>query len=162
MLFPMPVIIDSSRFPVGDLDYGGEEVALLELLAQDARSYVESFHWAPPLEDLVLAFGLAPKIGLFLARFTTPITAKALQGDNELWIVVGDLPFVYFVIDDAYTPADALEAYCELMEDWAAAVISGGDLSQVYPVEAEPTMEHAKMLESRIGFIREKLIPLAE
>lgn len=158
----MPFMIDSSRFPLGDLDYYDDgEVASLELLSRDARGYIESFHWAPPLADLLLAFGIAPKIGLFLARFTMPIAGKASQGDNELWIVVGDLPSAYFVIDDAYTPADALEAYCELMMEWIAAVITGRDLSQSYPVEAEPTMEHAEMLESRIEFVREKLIPQA-
>jgi hypothetical protein len=66
------------------------------------------------------------------------------------------------VADDADRPSLALEAYCELSEDWANAVLQGGDLSQVYPVKAEPTIEHAKMLLSRVSFIREKIIPDVE
>jgi hypothetical protein len=56
-------------------------------------------------------------------------------------------------------PHDGLEFYCGVMEDWADTVLKGGDLSGCYPVSAAPTEEHARMLKSRIAFIREKLMP---
>lgn len=75
--------------------------------------------------------------------------------------MVGDLPPAYFVVDGCRQPADALEVYCELMEEWADNVMAGADLSASYPVSVEPTTKHAHMLKGRIEFIREKLIPLA-
>jgi hypothetical protein len=77
----------------------------------------------------------------------------------ELWTVVGDLPPAYLVTDDAETPAEVLEAYCERMDDWADRVISKGNLSESFPVAAQPTTEHAEMLRARLEFIRAKLIP---
>ena len=46
-------------------------------------------------------------------------------------------------------------------EDWAQTALVGGDLSQCYPIRVEPSREHAEMRLSRIGFLREELIPLA-
>jgi hypothetical protein len=37
--------------------------------------------------------------------------------------------------------------------------MSFGDLADCYPVSAAPTEEHARMLKSRIEFIRKELIP---
>ena len=74
---------------------------------------------------------------------------------------MGDLPPAYFVVDECHEPADALEVYCDIMEDWADNVIAAADLSASYPVAVEPTIEHAHMLKGRIEFIREELIPLA-
>jgi len=64
--------------------------------------------------------------------------------------------------DNAPDPAEALTAYCELMEDWAHAVQENSPLSEMYPVAAVPTPEHAEMLLTRTRFIRERLIPLAK
>ncbi len=55
----------------------------------------------------------------------------------------------------------ALDLYCAIAQDWADSVMEGGDLSGSYPIEAEPTKEHAAMLLSRVDFIRSELIPLA-
>jgi hypothetical protein len=74
----------------------------------------------------------------------------------QLW-----LPSAYFVVEACPRPAEALEIYCEIMEDWADNVIAGADLSESYPVSVEPTIEHADMLKGRIDFIRKKLIPRA-
>lgn len=159
---PKPAIIDASHFPVGqDIDYESmAEVERLAALRDTAQRFLLGFHWTPPIAELILAFGVAPIIGLFLARFEHGIEGDG-NSDTELWVVVGDLPAAYFVVDEAPNPAEALEAYCELMEDWADKVIAGDDLSASYPVAAEPTMEHAHMLKSRLEFIREEMISLA-
>lgn len=81
--------------------------------------------------------------------------------DAERWVVVGDLPSMHFETDDTPTPASALELYCGIAQEWAETVLDGGDLSECYPIDVAPTREHADMLNSRIGFIREELIPLA-
>lgn len=95
---------------------------------------------------------------MFLVRF-----ARAVAGfeDQELWVVVGDLPAAYFVTEDARTAPEALEVYCELMEDWAERVLSGGEVSDCFPIAAEPTDEHARMLLSRLEYVRQEFVPIA-
>ncbi len=157
----MSFIVDTSRFqPISEIDGGDdEETALLQRLADDAEAYVRSLSWAPPVEQMFLAFGIGGILGLFLVRFVRPV---ARSQDQEFWIVVGDLPNAYGSVEDTPTPRVALEFYCYAMEDWAKQVLSGGDLSQVYPLKVEPTEEHANMLLSRIEFIRTEFIPVAD
>ena len=155
----MSHLIDTSSFPTGDsLDYESEEeVELLKALTGDAWSFVRSYRWTPPVADLVLAFGIAPIIGLYLMRFE----AGGAPRDAERWVVVGDLPSMHFETDDAPTPAIALRLYCAIAQVWADNVLAGRDLSDSYPIAVAPTREHAEMLLSRVKFIRRKCIPLA-
>ncbi len=152
--------IDNSGFPFGrDLDYeSAEELHQLGALADEARAFIDNDSWAPPIADFVLAFGMAPLIGLFLVQFVP----GGKPEDAERWVVVGDLPSMHFETDDTPTPALALRLYCAIAQDWADNVLAGRDLSDSYPIDVAPTPEHAEMLLSRIEFIRENLIPIAE
>lgn len=155
----MSHLVDTSSFPRGqNLDYeSGEEIEQLAVLRDEAWRYLHTYRWNPPIEDLVLAFGIAPIIALFLAR-------RAPGGkpeDAERWVVVGNLPSMHFETDGTPTPALALQLYCAIAQDWADNVLAGRDLSDSYPIPVAPTKEHAEMLLGRIDFIRTKLIPLA-
>ena len=155
----MDMLIDASGFPFGrDLDYeSADEVERLDLMKAEAWAFVDGD--SPiPVADIVLAFGIAPMIGLFLARFMP----GGKPEDAERWVVVGDLPPMHFETHDTPTPALALRLYCAIAQDWADNVLTGRDLSDSYPIEVEPTREYAEMLLSRVAFIRQKLIPLAE
>jgi hypothetical protein len=158
----MNLPIDTSVFPTGapDIDYEEGDLGSLRILAEEARLAVESFRWAPPIKDIVLAFGVAPILGLFLVRFSAGITSGEGQGDTECWVVVGDVPAICFETDVA-TPRDALKLYCAIAQDWADNVLAGASLADSYPIAAAANHEHAKMLLSRLEFIREKLMPLA-
>ncbi|MDB5424927.1 MAG: hypothetical protein JWQ29_2343 [Phenylobacterium sp.] len=158
-MFSMVQLIDISRFPVGsDIDYeGDEEVEELKALTEAAWAFAHSYRWTPPVAELLLAFGVAPILGLFLMRFEP----GGLPEDRERWVVVGDLPPMHFETDDAPTPAIALDLYCAIAQDWADNVLEGRDLSESYPIEVAPTREYAEMLKGRIEFIRTELIPLA-
>jgi len=152
--------IDTSRFPVGrDIDYeSAEELEGLEALKTAAWDFVGSYRWTPPIADLVLAFGVAPILGLYLMRFEP----GGRPEDAERWVVVGDLPPMHFETDDTPTPVLALHLYCAIAEDWADNVLEGRDLSDSYPIEVAPTQEYAEMLKGRIDFITRELIPLAQ
>ncbi len=154
------MLVDTSRFPFGrNIDYdSGEEVEGLRALQAEARVFIESDSWAPPIADLVLAFGVAPIVALFLVKFENPTAPE----EAERWAVVGNLPSMHFETDDTPTPALALQLYCAIAQDWADNIFEGRDLSDSYPVDVAPTREHAKMLLGRIDFIRRELIPLAE
>jgi hypothetical protein len=151
--------IDTSAFPVGkDLDYEGEaERGRLAALTDEAWRFVSGWRWDPPVAELVLAFAVAPILGLFLMRFAP----GGRPEDAERWVVVGDLPSMHFETNDAPTPARALALYCAIAQDWADAVLAGRDLSESYPIPVAPTREHAESLKGRIAFIRENFLGLA-
>jgi len=156
--------VDTTAFQLGvapDED-PATEGPLLAALQTQARAYYNSLSGFPPLTQCLLAFGVGGILGLFLMQFDQDLRWKTGHRDHELWVVVGDVPPAYFVTDGAFEPADALQVYCELMEDWADVVLADGDLRGVFPVRAAPNHEHARMLKSRVDFIREKLIPMAE
>jgi hypothetical protein len=154
----MVALIDTSNFPVvRNLDYESpEELAELHALKVEAGLLLGNGSRAPPVAELILAFGLGKVIGLFLARFSY----ARKREDAERWVVVGNLPAMHFETDDTPTPALALELYCAIAQDWADNVLQGRDLSDSYPIDVAPTREHAEMLWGRIEFIRNDLIPL--
>lgn len=153
--------VDTSDFPTGavDLDYGAREMAALEALKEEARAHVESWASAPPVKELVLAFGVPPLVGVFLVRFASP-TAGAAEA-AEMWAVAGDLPAMCFETDDARAPADALRLYCAIAEDWAETALSGGDMDDCYPIPVEPSRKHGEALMERVALLRKEIIPLA-
>src|SRR5678816_4639694 len=119
--------IDTSSFQYGvppDEDAEVEQ-PLLDALVGEARAFVESQRWAPPISELLLAFGIGGVIGLFLVRFEHGITSGEGQGDDEVWLVVGDMPSIYFETEDIETRADALSVYCNIAEHWADHVVAG-------------------------------------
>ena len=155
----MSCLIDTSSFPTGkDIDYeSAEEIKELGLLKEEAEGYLATYRWNPPIVELVLAFGIAPIIALFLVR-RAPGTKPE---DAERWVVVGNLPSMHFETDDTPTPALALRLYCAIAQDWSDNVLAGRDLSDSYPIPVAPTREHAEMLLGRVDFIRTTLIPRA-
>jgi hypothetical protein len=157
-----PIDISSFQFDVPVDEDAAVERPLLDALVEEARAFVESRTWAPPISELLLAFGIGGVIGLFLVRFEHGITSGEGQGDDEIWVVVGDMPSIYFETEDVETRADALSVYCNIAEDWADHVLAGDSLAECYPIPVEPTREHAMMLKSRLATIRRDFIPLVE
>jgi hypothetical protein len=123
---------------------------------------MSSFAFAPPITDLLMAFGVGKVIGLFLVRFAhaIPGVEEGENEDREVWVVVGDLPSMFFATEPR-NPADALRLYCVIAQDWAERVLTGGDLSEAFPIEAAPTRSNAEMLQSRSRSIRKMFVPLA-
>lgn len=155
----MSQLVDTFSFPTGEnLDYESEEeLRELDVLRAEAWRYLHTYSWNPPIADLVLAFGVAPVVALFLARRQP----GARPEDAERWVAVGDLPSMHFETDDTPTPALALQLYCAIAQDWADNVLAGRDLSESYPIPVDPTRELAENLLGRVDFIRTRLIPLA-
>lgn len=152
--------VDTTFFQLGDVP-DPEEVAQLAKLEDEARGHVMSRPWSRPIREMLLAYGLGYVLAVFLVRFDEPITWDGKE-DAELWVVIGDLPPAYFATDESPNPAEALETYCVFMEDWADRILEGQDLEDAYPIAAAPTEEHARMLKSRIEFIRQDIIPTIE
>jgi hypothetical protein len=131
------------------------ETAILQEMLADAERYLGSFRWCPTISERYMGFGIGGVIGLFLFRLSRPIGGA----DDWLWVVVGDLPAAYFVVDRANDVKSALATYCDLMDDWINAIARRQPLDGVFPVAAEQTDENSRMLRSRIDFIRKRIIP---
>lgn len=150
--------VDTSSFQLAGVP-DPEEDARLAVREEEARAYVGSFAWSKPIREVLLAFGMSGILSLFLFRFEEPIRWEG-EEDIELWVIVGDLPPAYFATDDSPKPGEALETYCVFMEDWASRILNGEDLTGAYPIAAAPTEEHARMLKSRLEYIRQEIIPI--
>ncbi|HVP13455.1 MAG TPA: hypothetical protein VMV94_19940 [Phycisphaerae bacterium] len=137
---------------VGD---DAEDTRLLREMLQSATGYMRSLEWCPPIDRIYLGCGVGGVVAVFLFHFSKPI-----QGTDEwLWVVEGDLPTAYLVLDQASDPVTALDLYCGLMDEWARAVLAAQPLQDVFPVEAEPTPDNAENLLKRLDFIRTRLLP---
>ena len=91
-----------------------EESKHLQEMLRRARGYLRGFRWCPPIDRVYLGCGAGGVVAVFLFHFGEPV-----QGTDEwLWVVEGDLPSAYLVLDRASDPVSALEVYCELMEGW--------------------------------------------
>ena len=132
-----------------------EETNLLKDMLESATNYVKSFPWCPPIQSRFMALGIGGVVGVFLFRFSDAIKNT---DDKELWVVCGDLPSAYLVTEDLSNGKAALREYCNLMQGWIDVVMARGDLAEVYPVDASPTIENAKALKKRIDFIQMELL----
>ncbi len=127
-----------------------EDTEMLIKMAQDADVFITSFRWCPAIKNKYFGFGVGGIVAVFLYHFSLPID----QSDDWLWVIVGDLPSAYLVIDATPTPANALDVYCKLMEEWAKSIISDHSTEGCYPVNVAPTPKNAQLLLNRMGFIR--------
>jgi hypothetical protein len=134
-----------------------EDTRLLMEMLEKARAYLTRYAWCPAIREARLAFGIGGVIALFLVQLEERIAGT----DDQLWVVVGDLPSAYFVIDDVPGPQSALDTYCSLMEDWVEAVLSGHELRKSFPVDAKPSQANALALRSRLAFLRQRVLPQA-
>lgn len=132
-----------------------KDTRLLKEMAVRARDYITSFKWCLPITAMYLADGIGGVVAIFLVEFDGKIGGT----DDRLWVVAGDLPSAYMVVEPD-SPRAALEAYCLLMDDWVAAVRGNGDFKDVFPVTAARTEEHAGMLQRRLAFLRKEVVPL--
>jgi hypothetical protein len=149
--------IDTSEFQeesriTGDDD---DDTELLREMAAEARAYVEEHEWCPPVTSVHLAFGIGGVVAAFLFQFEEAIEDT---DDDALWIIVGDLPSAYVIVEPGDDGDAALRRYCVMMEDWTFNVLKGHSLDESFPVDVEATREHADMLNQRIAFIRTEIL----
>jgi hypothetical protein len=154
---PMVTPVDLNKLTPAERICGddAEDTRLLREMLHRATQYIQSFEWCPPIEHVYLGCGVGGVVAIFLFHFGEPVKGT----DEWLWVVGGDLPSAYLVLDRANDPVLALDGYCELMEAWARSVLAARPLQDVFPVEAKPTLDNAKSLLKRVNFIRTRLLP---
>ena len=153
-----PVNVDKMK-PVDSIE--GEDAVdtkLLREMAVRARDFICAKEWCESLHRQYLAYGVGGVVAVFLVQ----ITPHFEDVDACLWVIVGDLPPAYIVIEDIPTAADALDAYCSQMEAWVEAVENGESVDELIPVNVPPTREWAEQLSGRLAFLRSDILPLAQ
>jgi hypothetical protein len=134
---------------------GEDEEDTCQLLSyfQEAQKYLSGFNWCEEIQSSFFGFGIGGILGVFF------FCVKIRNGGIEnLWVVVGDLPTVYLVPDNAKNPMDALSTYCDLMDDWIRKANGENLESDVFPIGIEMTHENAELLRKRINFIRKNIL----
>jgi hypothetical protein len=131
-----------------------EDTRLLAELIEEARRYLEGFDWCERVEELWFGDGVGGVVAVVLAR----LTPARPEVDELLWVVVGDIPPLYLVTDDAPTPHAALAAYVELADEWVDAVRAGRATDELMPVDAPPTHEWADALERRLRMLETEVL----
>ncbi len=126
-------------------------------LAREAVEFLESQVWCRGVISGELGFAVAGVIGVFKLRHQPSRPGV----DEVLWVIVGDLPSAYLVLDNAPDWQGALACYVREMRAWVAAVQAEQPLTGIIPVGVEPTAEHAQMLATRLDFIERELVGVA-
>jgi len=123
-------------------------------LAQDARNYLLSHDWCAGIEAGYVGMVYAGILGVFYFRIEPAYSGV----DEEVWVIVGDLPPAYITCEACPNPATALDGYCGAMQEWIRAVRGGDPIEDLIPVNTPPTKEYADMLASRLEFIDKQIL----
>jgi hypothetical protein len=126
-------------------------------LAERAEEYVARFAWCEAVTRCALGFAVAGVLGVFRIDLV-PADATV---DPTVWVVVGDLPPAYIAFEEGDTWQDALRGYVDEMQAWVDAVRAGESIDDLIPVNAAPTSVYADLLDSRLGFLRQRLLDVA-
>lgn len=152
----------TNKFPVNgvvpiDQIFGDddEDIRLLRIMASEAREFIQSFSWCNSIREAYFGDGCGGIVALFLFRIEPSRTGI----DEWLWVIVGDLPRAYLVIDVSKSPSQALEGYIDEMSKWVKLAKEGRSSKNVIPVNIAATPENAVLLESRLKVLREVFVP---
>lgn len=132
-----------------------EETEQFRALYAEAKSFFESFIWAGQIRTVYFGAGVADLVGVFLFEHTP----ASVDVDSCLWVIVGDIPPAYLVVDCATTAAGALTTYISEMQEWISAVNSGTTIENCIPVNVPATKENAAALIKRLNFLEKEILP---
>jgi len=122
---------------------------------QRAHEYVAS-HKVSAIEQEYLGACIDGIVYIFLMKVGP--TQKDVA--PWIWVIVGDIPSACLKSFKNETPYEALRAYIEVMDDWAAAARKGKSVGGLAPVNVPATPENAEMLGSRLRFLEQKILPM--
>jgi len=132
-----------------------EDTLLLREMANEAEQFLASFQWCESIKESFFGAGIGGIAAVFLFHI---IPAKP-HVDEWLWVVVGDIPPAYLVIETNTTPAEALEAYIEEMRRWVDLAYRGQTSADVIPVNVPATPEWANNLSERLKMLESVVLP---
>ncbi len=132
-----------------------EDTKLLKAMASGAADFLECFPWCRKIRSSYFGDGFGGIVGVFLFYIE-----PSRQGVDEwLWVVFGDVPPAFLVIDHAKTPSQALQTYIGEVARWVELAKKGRSSKEVIPVYLPATPENAVDVESRLKMLREVVVP---
>ncbi len=150
MTLPTPPV--SGVVPVGQVQGDTpQDTRSLHAQSHAATEFLRQHDWCAEVVQLYSGLQVPDVFGLFLAQ----IRPTRKDVDNWLWVVVGDVPPAYLVLDDLPTPLAALERYLSLFEIWCRAVENGEPIDDLVPANAPATALTAVSLRRRLEMLRQ-------
>ena len=131
-----------------------KDTSLLRKMSEEAKEYILSFAWCKTIKKSWLGWG----VGGIAAVFLFEIEPASTDVDGMLWVIVGDLPPAYLVVEESPTALDALKTYLELMQEWVIAVREEKSTEECIPVNRPATRENADTLETRLNFLKKEFL----
>lgn len=131
----------------GDSD---SDTRLLQEMANEARTFLEGFDWCTTIKEMYFDLGLGGIVAILLTRIVPTVSSDVI--DEWLWVIVGDLPPAYLVVDLSPDPVAALKTYILEMKTWVSAVQGGEPVDNLIPVNITPSPESALLLDRRLAF----------
>jgi hypothetical protein len=147
---PVRGIIPLSEMQGGD----AEDSRLLQIMAKGAEHYIRTRPWCINIRESYFGDGYGGIAAVFLYR----IVPSRPDVDEWLWVIFGDIPPAYLVIDRCKTPSEALAGYIEEMSKWIELAKQGIESDSVIPVTVAATPENASDLEKRLKFLQEVVV----
>jgi hypothetical protein len=139
----------------------GDDPEDLELLRADfekARSFLLNQTWCFGLGEVYCGEGIGGIMSIFLMELDPVPTGV----DQWLWVIVGDIPSAYFVIDQYQTPIDALKGYIAARRRWVELAYGGETSPDVMPVDVPANPHYAEILERRLNILEKFISPKEE
>jgi hypothetical protein len=121
---------------------------------REAEAYLLGFKWCAGIKDSFLYYSLGKVFSIFLFE----IDNSQSNGDNFLWVIVGDIPSMYLDVYGPKSTKEVLEDYIRLAEDWIAAIQAQRSVEGCFPFNAEPIIELAQRLQNKVSFMKNTLL----
>jgi len=132
-----------------------EDTKLLRVMADGAAKFLQCFPWCKKIRSTYFGDGYGGIVGVFLFH----IEPSRDGVDEWLWVVFGDVPPAFLVIDQSMMPSQALQSYIGEISKWVQLAKQGRSSENVIPVYLASTPENAADLESRLKVLQEVIVP---
>lgn len=151
--------------PIVDVEPDASDKFSFSGLAEAAERFLLQQTWCDAVKSGYLGYGCEGIVGVFFFE----IIPSRPNVDEQLWVVVGDVPPAYLVCDKAPRPSLALRGYIDEMKRWVDAVQAGRPVDELIPVCYQntlklvpPTVEFAEMLGGRLSLLEQNVLPDAQ
>lgn len=128
------------------------ESEAIKRLCNEVKIFLKNYSWFRKIKNIWFAGGFS-KVSVFF------VDLESIDFDDKLWVIVGDLPPAYLVVDHIPDFKEALLSYAFYMREWVDAVRLKKSIRDCIPVNVAPTAEHADLLERRLDFIEKEYVP---
>jgi hypothetical protein len=126
-------------------------------LAALAKNYLNSQKWCKLVQEVYLGLSEAGIIGVFLCR-----VVSFEDGERWLWVIVGDIPFLYISTKFARNQYQALNSYVGEIDAWISAIRSGSPDESLAPVSWDTETGALEVLRNKLDVLERQILDPAK